>query len=171
VAQATSQFNVTQTISLNGKAFSHNLMITYNSQKLNDRNKYTAKYSNFSTNILSAGYFTAYLPWNLNASLSFNYTNFRQDTITTKISGPSVSLGKSFLKNKLNTSLSWSSMGNTVQKEKTNAIRVLSFQLSYRPVKNHRLGIKFNHHVNEGTKQNFPSYFENRFDFDYSYTF
>lgn len=171
VAQATSQFNITQTVNLNGKNFSHNLMITFNSQKLNDKNQYTAQYSNFSTNILSAGYFTAYLPWNMNASVSFNYTNFRQDTITTKISGPSVSLGKSFLKNKLNTSLSYSSMSNKVQDAMTNTIRVLSFQLSYRPAKNHRLGIKFNHHVNEGASQVFPSYFENRLDFDYSYTF
>lgn len=171
VAQATSQFNATQTISLNGKDFSHNIMVTFSSQKLNDENKNTARYSEFSTNILSAGYFTAYLPWNVNASLSFNYTNFTQDTIKTKISGPSLSLGKSFFKNKMNTSLSYSSMANTVQDEKTNTIRVLSFQLSYRPAKNHRLGIKYNHHVNEGTKQSVPSYFENRFDFDYSYTF
>ena len=171
VAQATSQFGLVQSVNLAGKYFSHNLMINFNSQKLNDKNQFTSQYSEFSTNILSAGYFMSYMPWNMNASISFNYTNFKQDTITTKVTGPSVSLGKSFLKNKMNTSISYSTVGNTVQNEKTNRIRILSFQLGYTPVRNHRLSLKFNHQVNEGLKSIYPSYFENRLDFDYIYTF
>jgi hypothetical protein len=171
VAQATRQFGLVQSLNLAGKYFTHNFMINFNSQKLNDRNQYTSQYSEFSTNILSAGYFISYMPWNLNASVSFNYTNFKQDTITTKVTGPSVSLGKSFLKNKMNTSISYSTVGNTVQNEKTNRISILSFQLGYTPVRNHRLSLKYNHQVNEGLKSVYPSYFENRLDFDYIYTF
>jgi hypothetical protein len=171
VAQATRQLGLVQSVNLAGKYFTHNLMINFNSQKLNDKNQFTSKYSEFSTNILSAGYFISYMPWNINASVSFNYTNFKQDTITTKVTGPSVSLGKSFLKNKMNTSISYSTISNTVQNEKTNRIGILSFQLGYTPVKSHRLSLKYNHQVNEGLKSAYPSYFENRLDFDYSYTF
>ncbi len=171
VAQATSQFGIVQSINLNGKSFAHNLMINFNSQKLNDRNKNTAQYSEFSTNILSAGYFMSYLPWNMNASISFNYTKFRQDTITTLVTGPSLALGKSFLKNKLNTSLSYSAVKNKVQDKETNRISILTFQLGYKPAKNHRLSLRYNHQVNEGVNTTYPSYFENRVDFDYLYTF
>jgi hypothetical protein len=171
VAQATRQLGLVQSVNLAGKYFTHNLMISFNSQKLNDKNQFTSKYSEFSTNILSAGYFISYMPWNINVSVSFNYTNFKQDTITTKVTGPSVSLGKSFLKNKMNSSISYSTVANTVQNEKTNRIGILSFQLGYTPVRNHRLSLKYNHQVNEGLKSVYPSYFENRLDFDYIYTF
>jgi len=171
VAQATSQFGIVQSLNLAGKNFSHNFMANFNSQKLNDNNRLTAQYSEFSTSILMAGYFVSYMPWNMNASLSFNYTKFKQDTITTVVAGPSASLGKSFLKNKINTSVSYSAFGNKVQDIKTNRISIFSFQLSYKPAKNHRFSLRINHQVNEGQETIYPSYYDNRFDFDYSFTF
>ena len=77
VAQATSQFGLVQSVNLAGKYFTHNLMINFNSQKLNDKNQFTSQYSEFSTNILSAGYFVSYMPWSINALNFFQLYKFQ----------------------------------------------------------------------------------------------
>ena len=171
VAQATSQFGLTQSINLAGEKMVHNLMINFNAQKLNDKNQTTAQFTEFSTDILSAGYFVSYLPWNMNGSLSFMYTRFKQDTLLTVVAGPSLGLGKSFLKNKLTASLSFSSMNNKLQDLVSSKISTTTFQLGYKPSKNHRFALNFYHHVNKGLTAANTSYYENKLDFDYSYTF
>lgn len=171
VAQATSQFGFTQSLNLSGENMGHNLMMNFNAQKLNDRNENTAQYSEFSTNIFSASYFLNYIPLNTNASLSFLYTNFTQDTLKTVVSGPSLGFGNSFLKNKVNAGFSYSSMKNKVQDEETGSINTLSFQMGYKPGKNHRFALRFYHHKNKGKTTVYPSYYENKFDIDYTYSF
>ena len=171
IAQATTQFGINQSLNLTGEKTGHSLMINFNAQKLNDRNENTAQYSEFSTNILSASYFLNLLPLNANASLAFLYTNFTQDTLVTVVMGPSIGLGKSFLKNKLNAGFSWSYMKNKVQDEDTGNINTLSIQLGYKPVKNHRFALRIYHHNNTGQTAGYSSYYENKFDFDYTYTF
>ena len=171
VAQATSQFGLTQSLNLTGEKMGHNLMLNFNAQKLNDRNEYTSQYSEFSTDILSASYFLNYFPLSTNASVSYLHTKFQQDTLTTVVSGPSLGLGKSFLKNRLNTGFSLASMKNKVQDEETGSINTISFQAGYRHGKNHRFGMRFYHHKNSGSTTVHPSYYENKFDVDYTYTF
>jgi hypothetical protein len=171
VAQATRQFGLTQSLNLTGEKTGHNLMVNFNAQKLNDRNENTAQFSEFSTNIFSASYFLNYLPSNTNASLTFLYTNFTQDTLVTVVSGPSIGLGNSFLKNRLNAGFSFSSMKNKVQDEESGSINTLSFQLGYKPDKNHHFALRFYHHKNKGRTTVYPSYFENKFDVDYTYSF
>ncbi len=171
VAQATSQFGLTQSLNLTGEKMLHNLMVNFNAQKLNDKNKISAQFTEFSTNILTAGYFMNYMPLNINSSLSYMYTRFKQDTLLTVVNGPSFGVGKSFLKNKLNAGLNYSIMDNKVQEIRYSRIKTLAFQLSYKPSKNHRLSLNFYHHENKGLTTGSTSYYENKLDFDYSYTF
>lgn len=171
VAQATSQIGVTQSLNLTGEKLAHNLMVNYNYQKLNDRNENTSQYSEFSTNILSANYFLTYIPLSINGSAAFLYTHFAQDTVVTVAYGPSAGLGKSFLKNKLNASVYVSFINNRVQDEDTGTMGIYSFQLGYRPLKNHRFALKYNYSKNNRLATGYNSYYESKLDFDYTYTF
>jgi hypothetical protein len=171
VAQATSQIGVTQSLNLTGERLAHNLMVNYNYQKLNDRNENTSQYSEFSTNILSANYFITYIPFSINGSAAFLYTHFAQDTIVTVAYGPSAGVGKSFLKNKLNASVYVSFMNNKVQDTNTGTTGIYSLQLGYKPVRNHRFALKYNYSKNNRLSPGSNSYYENKVDFDYTYTF
>ena len=171
VAQATSQFGVTQSLNLTGEKLGHNLMVNFNYQNLNDRNENTSQFSEFSTKILSANYFITYMPLSINGSAAFLYTQFAQDTIVTVAYGPSVGLGKSFLKNKLNASVYLSFINNKVQDEDTGTSGIYSFQLGYRPLKNHRFALKYNYSKNNRLSTGYNSYYESKLDFDYTYTF
>lgn len=171
VAQATLQFGVTQSLNLTGEKMTHNLMVSFNAQQLNDRNENTAQYSEFTTNILSASYFASYMPTSTNGSVTWLYTDFVQDTLRTVVAGPSIGAGNSFFKNRLTAGISYSSMKNRVQDEETSTINTLSLQLGYRPGKNHRFTLRLYHHNNTGKSTLYSSYYENKFDIDYTYTF
>jgi hypothetical protein len=171
VAQATSQIGVTQSLNLTGEKLGHNLMVNFNYQKLNDRNENTSQYSEFSTTILSANYFITYIPFSINGSAAFLYTHFAQDTVINVAYGPSAGLGKSFLKNKLNASLHVSFMKNMVQDEEAGTTGIYSFQLGYKPFKNHRFALKYNYNNSNRQAAGYNSYYESRLDFDYTYTF
>ena len=171
VAQATSQIGVTQSLNLIGEKLGHNLMANFNYQKLNDRNENTSQYSEFTTTILSANYFITYIPFSINGSAAFLYTHFAQDTVVTVAYGPSVSLGKSFLKNKLNVAINLSFMNNMVQGDNTGTTGIYAFQLGYKPLKNHRFALKFNYNKSNRQAAGYNSYYESRLDFDYTYTF
>jgi hypothetical protein len=171
VAQATSQIGVTQSLNLTGEKLAHNLMVNFNYQKLNDRNENTSQYSEFATKILSANYFITYIPFNINGSAAFLYTHFAQDTVVTVAYGPSVGLGKSFLKNKLNASVYLSFITNRVQDEDTGSTGIYSLQLGYKPFRNHRFALKYNYSKNNRLSTGSNSYYESKLDFDYTYTF
>jgi len=171
VAQATSQIGVTQSLNLTGEKLGHNLMLNFNYQKLNDRNENTAQYSEFATNIFSATYFLTYMPLSINASASFLYTGYTQDTVVTIASGPSLGLGKSFLKNRLTTALYFSIINNKIQDEDSGKTNTLTIQLGYKPARNHRFALKFYYNKNDRQSTVHNSYYENKLDFDYTYTF
>jgi hypothetical protein len=99
------------------------------------------------------------------------YTNLTQDTIPTVVAGPAVSIGKSLLKNKMSLALTFSSMTNKVSHETTNVINNLTAQLMYKPVKNHRFALRFYHNIHSGKNSLYSSYYENKLDIDYTYTF
>jgi hypothetical protein len=171
VAQATLQFGFTQSLNLSGEKTIHNLMVNYNAQKLNDHNENTAQYSEFSTNIFSASYFANYIPTGTNASMTWLYTDFVQDTLRTVVTGPSIGAGNSFFKNRMTAGLSFSSMKNRVQDEDTGTINTFSLQLAYKPGNNHRIALSLYHHKNTGKSTAYSSYYENKFNIDYTYSF
>lgn len=171
VAQATSQLGITQSVNFMSENFGHNIMLNYNYQKLNDKNENTAQYSEFSTNIITASYFLNIIPLDANASLSYLYTGFKQDTTHTVFSGPSISLGKSLFKNTFSTALSYTLMMNRFQEKDAGNLNTISFQVDYRPAKNHRFGLRLYYNKNN-TESSFSNpYYENKLNFDYTYTF
>jgi hypothetical protein len=171
VAQATSQFGLNSSYAMSSEKWSHNIMVSINGQKLNDRNPNTSENTEFSTIILTSGYYATYMPWNLNGSLSYMYTNLTQDTIPTVVTGPAVSIGKSLLKNKMNITLTYSTINNKVSHETTNIINNLAVQLMYKPHKNHRFALRYYNNINDGKNSLYSSYHENKLDVDYTYTF
>jgi hypothetical protein len=171
VAQATSQYGLTLSYAVSSDKWSHNIMASINGQKLNDRNPNTSENTEFSTLIVTAGYFATYIPLNINGSLSYMYTNLKQDTLTTIVSGPVISLGKSMLKNKLNFTMTFSAMNNKVNQKTTNVISNVSAQLMYKPAKNHRFALRYYHNNSAGKDSLYTSYYENKLDIDYTFTF
>jgi hypothetical protein len=111
------------------------------------------------------------MPTGTNGSVTWLYTDFVQDTLRTVVAGPSIGAGNSFFKNRLTAGISYSSMKNRVQDEETSTINTLSLQLGYRPGKNHRFTLRLYHHNNTGKSTVYSSYYENKFDIDYTYSF
>jgi hypothetical protein len=99
------------------------------------------------------------------------FTNLTQDTLQTVVAGPAVSIGKSLLKNKMNVSITYSTMTNKVSHKTTNVISNLSMQLMFKPVKSHRFALRYYHNINDGKNSLYSSYYENKLDVDYTYTF
>jgi|WetSurMetagenome_2_1015567.scaffolds.fasta_scaffold36504_2 hypothetical protein len=171
VAQATSQYGINSSYAVANETWSHNAVLNLSGQKLNDKNSNTSEGTEFSTVIFNLGYYTTYLPWNLNGSVSFMYTNITQDTTTTLVIGPAISLGKTLLENKMSIVLSYSAMANKVDQKTTNTINNIAAQLMYKPHKNHKIALRYYHNINNGKNSLYSSYYENKLDVDYTYTF
>jgi hypothetical protein len=171
VAQATSQYGLNSSYTAANETWMHNAVLNVSGQKLTDNNSNTSKSTEFSTLIFNLGYYVTYMPWNLNGSVSLMYTNFTQDTVKTSVLGPAISLGKSLLKNKMSIALSYSTMSNRVDRTTTNNISNLNVQLMYKPQKKHKIALRYYHNINDGKNSLYASYYENKFDVDYTYTF
>jgi hypothetical protein len=171
IAQATNQYGFTQSLNLMGEKWGHNVMTNFNAQRLKDKNENTAHYSEYSTIIFMGGYFLNYMPIGTNASLSYVYTKFLQDTLSSTVAGPSIGLGKSFMKNKLNAGFTLTSMDNLSQQESIGKINTTTIQIGYTPVRKHRFALRYYNHNNKGKSESQISYFENKLDFDYTFTF
>jgi hypothetical protein len=171
VAQATSQYGLNSSYTMINETWTHNAVLNISGQKLNDDNPNTSKSTEFSTIIFNLGYYATYMPWNLNGTLSFMYTNLTQDTLKTSVVGPAVSLGKSLLKNKMSIAVSYSAMANKIDQETTNTISNITVQLMYKPQKKHKIALRYYRNINDGKNSLYSSYYENKFDVDYTYTF
>ncbi len=171
LSQNTKQIGITQNLNFQGKNLIHNILATYNYQKLKDANQNTSGYSEYESNILMMNYMLNYTPWQLSGGIGYTRTAFLLANKETLMTGPMVNLSKSFMKNKMNVALSFTTYQNKVDGILSSNITNLSFQAGLRPNKHHRFGAHF--YINKSTAQdtNAISYNEKKFDLNYAYTF
>lgn len=175
LSQTTQNLSVNQNLNFMGETFVHYFIVSYNFQKLNDKNRLLYQSNSFTTNILIASYMVSYMPVNLNITIGYSYTTFDLSSAETSYMGPNLSISKSFMKNTLAVSLSEnlftnsSTDNNTLETTENNLNRV-SLNLTYRLAKKHRFTVKG--YINKSTSDTVSNnYNEKRGELGYVYTF
>ncbi len=175
ISQTTHNLSVNQSLNFIGKTFTHFFILSYNLQKLQDKNKNTINRNSYTSNMIIGSYMINYVPAGLNLTLGYTYSTFVLTSSETNFMGPNMSLSKSFAKNKLSVSLAGNFFKNKVS-DKISDITVINnltrFSLiaSYRPGKKHRITAKaYLNQNNSDTVLN--DYTEIRGELGYVYTF
>ena len=171
LSQTTKQIGITQNVNFRGENLMHNILATYNYQKLQDANQNTSGYSEYNSNILMANYMLSYTPWNLSGGIGYTRTDFHLVGKETLMSGPTINFSKILLKNKLNIAASYTAYKNKVDKILSSNISTLSVQAGFRYNKHNRLSTRFYLTNSEAVDVNAKSYNEKKIDLSYVYTF
>ena len=176
ISQTTQNLAVNQNINLTGTSLSHNLMISFNFQKLKDKNSKTTDLNSYNSSTLMANYMISVLNIGLTASLGYNFTLFNLQNSENRISGPSGSLTKSIFKNKLSFSLADNYFKNGIKytsgaEDRVSGINRISFMGTLRPSRHHRIYIRY--YLNKGNAKtsNVIPFTENKGEFGYVYSF
>ncbi len=101
ISQTTQNVAINQNLNFTGTSLSHMVMLSYNFQKLKDKNGNTADFNSYTSSTLMANYMLSFLTAGLTMGLGYNYTVFSLKNSENRISGPSFSLTKTLLKRKL----------------------------------------------------------------------
>ena len=149
----------------------HNILISYNLQKLQDANPNTSMYSQYQSSILMLNYMLSYTPWQLSGGIGYTRTAFNLANKNTLMTGPVLNLNKSFMKNKLSLALSFTAYRNKEDKVLAGNLSTLSFQAGLRPNRHHRFSMRFYINNSKAVDVNATSYNEKKFDVNYAYTF
>ena len=171
ISQTTKQVGITQNLNFQGKDLMHNILISYNFQKLQDANRSTSNYSEYQSSIFMLNYMLSYTPWQLSGGLGFTRTAFNLANKNTLMTGPMLNLNKSFMKNKLNLALSFTAYRNKEDNVLASNLSTLSFQAGLRPNRHHRFSMRFYINNSKAVDVNATSYNEKKFDVNYAYTF
>ncbi len=105
ISQTTQNIGVNQNLNFTGTRLSHMIMLSYNFQKLKDKNDNTADLNSYKSSTLMVNYMLSILNAGLTAGLGYNYTLFSLQNSENTISGPSFSLTKTLMKRKLSLTL------------------------------------------------------------------
>ena len=171
LSQTTKQIGITQNLNFRGENIMHNILATYNYQKLQDANKNTSGYSDYNSKILMMNYMINYMPWSLSGSLGYSRTAFQLANKETLMSGPMVNLNKSFMKNMMNIAFSLTLYKNRVDNILASHISNLSLQAGFRPDKHNRFSARFLLANSVAYDINAISYKETKFNLSYVYSF
>lgn len=171
VSQTTGNLMINQSLMLTSDKMMHSFMLSYNYQKLNDKNSHTADNTEFTTNVLFATWSVSHIKTGITGGLSYNLSTFNMSLAKTRYAGPSITLGKSIFKQKLNLSLSWSAYNYYSDNSKTNSIQLVSMRGGYRIAKNHKVQFRYSFNKSMPKVSSIQSYKENKGDISYVYTF
>ena len=176
ISQTTQNLAVSQNVNISGKSLIQNIMLTYNLQKLKDKNDNTANLNSYNSTTLMANYMLFFVNAGLNLSLSFNYTLYNLQNSKNKIIGPGVVLTKTLLKNKLSLSLADNYFKNAItftdgNDDRISGINRISFQAGMKPSKHHRFYVKFYLNKSTAITSNIIPFTERKGDIGYVYSF
>jgi hypothetical protein len=171
ISQTTSSITANQSLILTSETMSNSFILSGNFQKLKDHNSNTAENTEYSTGTLLFSWYLTLLRSGLTTGLSFNYSTFDMASINTQYYGPSLSISKSFLKRKLNLSLSCSGFKNVNDGEDLSTIIQTGFRGSYRLAKKHKIQMKYSLNRCNAMAASINSYTENKGEISYVYSF
>jgi len=146
------------------------ILLMFNTMKLHDKNPVTAKYCDFTTNNLLLNYSVSLIKSGLSINGGLNYTIINLQSGNNKTYGLTWGLARSFLHNKLSTSLT-----NVLNKSSFNGangtVENLIIALNYTLSKNHTFNINLCYNGNSSKSKDNPSFNEYKGDFTYVYRF
>jgi len=171
ISQTTSNIVINQSLFLTSETMSNSFIVSFNYQKLNDHNSKTSDNTEYSTDVLFASWYMTLLKSGLSTGLSFNYSTYDMATVNTQYFGPSLSVSKSVLRQKLNLTLFCSGFKNKSNGEYASSIFQTGFRGSYRLAKKHRLQLKYSFNKCNAEISSVKSYTENKGEVSYVYSF
>jgi hypothetical protein len=171
ISQTTSNIVINQSLFLTSESMSNSFIVSFNYQKLNDHNSNTANNTEYTTNVLFASWYMTHLKSGLSTGLSFNYSNYDMTAVKTQYFGPSLSVSKGVLKQKMNLTLFCSGYKNKSNGEFISTIMQVGFRGSYRVAKKHRIQLKYSFNKSHAETSTVKSYTENKGEVSYVYSF
>lgn len=171
ISQATMNAGIIQNVNITAGKTMHNLNLMINFQQLKDNNPISTEFSNFKGNVINATYLFSYIPALLNVTAGYNISNFDLGIQKTNISGVTIGLSKSLLKNNLNLGLSYSSFNNRIDDADYNKISSIALVSGYRINKNNRVQLKLFSRNNKAIATSANKFNEIKGDIGYVFTF
>jgi hypothetical protein len=171
ISQTTSNIVINQSLFLTSESMSNSFIVSFNHQKLNDRNSNTAQNTEYSTDVLFTSWYMTLLKSGLSTGLSFNYSTYDMAAVNTQYFGPSLSVSKSVLRQKLNLTLFCSGYKNKSNGDYISTIMQAGFRGSYRLAKKHRIQLKYSFNKCNAEISSVKSYTENKGEVSYVYSF
>jgi hypothetical protein len=176
ISQTTQNLAINQNLNFTGTSLIHLFMLSYNFQKLKDKNDNTAGLNSYHSTTLLANYMVTVLNAGLTMGLGYNYTLFSLQNSENRIKGPSVSLSKTLWKKKLSLTLSDNYFKNELtysngNDDRTSGINRVAFNAGLRPSKHHRFYIKLYINKAKAKTSNVTPFTERKGDIGYVYTF
>ncbi|HYW96489.1 MAG TPA: hypothetical protein VE870_12925 [Bacteroidales bacterium] len=176
ISQTTQNLAVNQNLNFTGTSFSHLVMLTYNFQRLKDKNENTADMNSYNSSTLMANYMISVMDAGLALSLGYNYTLFNLQTSENRISGPSFSVTKSLLKKKLSLMMADHYFRNALTfsngtNDRISGINRISFSGTLKPSKHHRFYVRIYINQAKAKTSNFNPFTERKGDIGYVYSF
>ena len=171
ISQTTSNIVLNQSLFLTSERMSNSFILSFNYQKLNDHNSNTSNISEYTTDFLFASWYMTLVRAGLSTGLSFNYTTYDMAAIKTQYFGPSLSVSKSVLKQKLNLTLLFAGYKNKSNGDYLSTIIQTGFRGSYRLAKKHRIQLKYLLNKCNAETVAVKSYTENKGEISYVYSF
>jgi hypothetical protein len=171
ISQTTNNITVNQTVLLTSETVSNSFILSGNYQTLKDHNSNTAENTEYSTSMLLFSWYMTLLRSGLTTGISFNFSTYDMAVVKTQYYGPSVSVSKSFFKQKMNLSLTCSGFRNTSDGEALSDIIQTGFRGSYRLAKKHKIQLKYSFNRSIAEVSTINSYTENKGEISYVYSF
>ncbi|MBZ0268135.1 hypothetical protein K8I85_08260 [bacterium] len=172
VSQATREVGLTQTVTLPGARYSHNVMLMLNRAHLDDRSSLTGLLDNSYTSTMAAGsYVLSVTPLGLSGSIGYSRGRFDLTAGETVAQGPQCGLSKSFLRGKANAGVTASLRSTSLDGDEQIRTTTLLANASVRPARRHRIHLRVSLQDNEAKSAAASSSRETRSEVGYAYTF
>lgn len=171
LSQTTSNLGVTQNLNLPTKTGMHNLVLSYNYQKLTDKNEFATYNSDYNSTTWTGTYLYSFKNLNLTTSVNYISTKYKSEVIDNAYAGPTFTVSKNFLKNKIGTSLGYSYLSNEINSEKVSTLNRINASANYRVNKHHRFSLRYYLNKNRGEEGQANLFTENKIELRYVYRF
>ncbi len=176
ISQTTQNVALNQNLSITGTSLAHNVMASFNFQKLRDKNANTADLNSYKSSTLMVNYMLSILNAGLNMAAGYNFTLFSLKNSENRISGPSVSLTKTMMKKKLSVTMADHYFRNAQTYkngagDRISGINRISFSGTLKPSRHHRFYVRIYVNHAKAKTDNFNPFTERKGDIGYAYSF
>ena len=171
LAQVNRGITITPRITLGKKQLRHMVLFTYDTRNLDDKNVYTATYTEYQTSTQFINYAITHIDKGYTITLSANNNAIKSEVVNTSYRGGSVGVSKSFYKNTLNVSVNGGY--NIIAQTIDGGGNMLNYNtnISYRFFKKHLVSLFGYSNIFNSATATIPSYTDYTFRLQYQYSF
>ena len=171
MSQTTSNLGITQNLNLPTKTGMHNLALTYNFQNLTDKNEFATYNSDYNSSTWTGTYLYSFINLSLTTSVNYITTKYTSEAIDNSYAGPTFTISKNFLKNKLGTSIGYSLLSNKIDNEKISTLNRINASANYNVNRHHRFSLRYYLNKNKSEEEKTNLFIENKIELRYAYRF